>query len=622
MPGPAKDRATLDAQGPTKKYSSGLKVDPDREDRKREGVKPPPRQGPPKRTALSGRAWTHEELEKDPDKVLGGGPWNNGEKQRAARLKTGGTSKEMFTADGAYTAERMVLHRAIGRALLQGIDQNDPEPTVMFVSDNDPEGRKDKSVLIDLEAIRGMLPESAGAPNSSLYAEASDIARVVAAHARERRMSMTIRKGSFSAAEANVFTNDDFNVDVGSDVNLAADLLSQGVRVRLSQPREASTLLHELAKRVKEAKALGADAPTYDLCKVTVRNTSLFCSESKGIKRVDIPQLSGVPLPGSPGDKLEKDKKGAIDLAPAFRKMLEKRGIKVTNEDEKASHLRASQIELNGAKVASMTEYLDSGGKLGGGDGRIFVSEDNYIVDGHHRWAANVGQDLSDGNLGDIDMPVARVQMSIIELLDEANRYAKEMGIPQAGVEQMQTGNPLPEQGSKYFNTSTAGLKAKYGNVNVQEVDLDKIQPVRARPEGIANAKPLMIKAGQGTGGKRDPITLIRQPGGGYRVYDGNSTYAIAKEAGWGKIPAIVVDNEAEAARIEGVAKDAKAARKIRELRHGQTVEQKDGIKIERDKDTGKYVVHGNGYRTVGLSLQDAINQAAKLSKPKAKVAA
>lgn len=220
--------------------------------------------------------------------------------------------------------------------------------------------------------------------------------------------------------------------DVGSDVNRAADLLSQGEHVSLDQPRTASVLLGELAKRVQEAKKLGDKAPTYDLCRVMVKNTNLFCAESKGIPRVHMPQLSGVPLPGSRADReLEKDAKGGVNLGDLFREHLAENGVKITDETEKASYLRPSQIELNGGKVGGMAKHLESGGKLGG-DPRLFVSTDNYIVDGHHRWAANVAVGLGDGP--EMTMDISRVDMDIIELLDESNRFAIEWGIPQQSV--------------------------------------------------------------------------------------------------------------------------------------------------------------------------------------------
>ena len=99
-------------------------------------------------------------------------------------------------------------------------------------------------------------------------------------------------------------------IDVGGDVRRAALLLSQGHAVSLRQPREVSILLEELGRIVADAVAKGDAAPSYDLCKVTVRNTSLFCVESKGIPRIKMPQLKGIPDAGSKADSKPKDKKG------------------------------------------------------------------------------------------------------------------------------------------------------------------------------------------------------------------------------------------------------------------------------------------------------------------------
>lgn len=216
-----------------------------------------------------------------------------------------------------------------------------------------------------------------------------------------------------------------------SNVNDAATALGKGFKVVLKQPDEVSTLLDKLAQIVTDAEAKGEKAPVYDLCKVSVPKTNLFCAESKGIPRIKMPQLSGKPLPGSLADKLPKNDKGEVDLSEEFKQSLLKDGHTISNTKELASHLRASQSELNGAKVAKMAGRLRQG-KLK--DAAIFVSEDNYIVDGHHRWAANVAVDAADGHLGDIKMPVMKINMSIIPLLAYANSFSKRMGIPQAGV--------------------------------------------------------------------------------------------------------------------------------------------------------------------------------------------
>lgn len=221
-------------------------------------------------------------------------------------------------------------------------------------------------------------------------------------------------------------------------VDEAIRLLAEGKHVELKESHQVSTLTKKLAAIVKDAERRGDKAPTYDLCKVTVKGTSLFCAESKGIPRLKMPQLQGPATPGSKAAKLvaadagRLSSRGEVNLYPEFVKMLEARGIKFEVTSQRADFLKASQNELNGAKVAGIAGFLRGGGKIEGPP--LFTSRDDYIVDGHHRWAAQVAIDLDDGKPGDEHMSINRVDMDIISLLDESNRFANEWGIPQASV--------------------------------------------------------------------------------------------------------------------------------------------------------------------------------------------
>lgn len=213
------------------------------------------------------------------------------------------------------------------------------------------------------------------------------------------------------------------------NVENAAKLLAEGKFVELQQPDQVATLLDRLKEIVDDAKAKGESAPVYDLCKVSVPGTNLFCVESKGIPRSKMPQLSGKPLPGSKGDALQKNDKGEVDLAPQFMQFLRDSGIEIVEEEVDASHLRASQNELNGAKIAGIASGMEAG-KVP--DARIFVSDSGYVVDGHHRWAAKVGLEYKTGQ--PMKQPVNHIKADIIKVLQLANDFAAEWGIPQAGV--------------------------------------------------------------------------------------------------------------------------------------------------------------------------------------------
>ena len=205
----------------------------------------------------------------------------------------------------------------------------------------------------------------------------------------------------------------------------ARRIIDSNLPASVRTEKEAYTILTELAKMAREAKAKGKDAPNYDFCKVSIPGTNLFCGDSKGIPRKKMPQFSGKPTPGSPADSRPKDKDGGVDGTQDFIKHMEGLGVKVEEKEVLASTLRASQNELVGEKVAGMmtNENFDPAGEP------IFVSRDGYVIDGHHRWAAQVGRDLEDGNLGDLPLNVKVVDMDILEVLEEANKFAQEFGI-------------------------------------------------------------------------------------------------------------------------------------------------------------------------------------------------
>ena len=90
------------------------------------------------------------------------------------------------------------------------------------------------------------------------------------------------------------------------------------------------------------------------------------------------------------------------------------------------------------------------------------------------------------------------------------------------------------------------------------EIPTQNIIPIRARKDGIARGRELMADAAKGGMSKRGPLSVRDNGDGTYTLLDGNSTYAIASEAGMPKLPARVLTME-EFAREEAL----KAASKI-----------------------------------------------------------
>jgi hypothetical protein len=166
------------------------------------------------------------------------------------------------------------------------------------------------------------------------------------------------------------------------------------------------TVLTKLAAIAKDAEKRGKDAPRYDLCNVSVAGTNLFCGSKlktkefpNGVPRIQMPQLR--------------------HSAKEFIQSLEAQGISVSKKKVQAAKLRASQAELVGSKVAAMMTNPDFKPH------RIFVSNDHYIVDGHHNWAAQVGRDSADNKLGNLKIKVYRIDAPISEVLKLANAWTK-----------------------------------------------------------------------------------------------------------------------------------------------------------------------------------------------------
>jgi hypothetical protein len=195
--------------------------------------------------------------------------------------------------------------------------------------------------------------------------------------------------------------------------------------------QQISTIIDKLAELGKQAKEKGEKAPNFNLCQVSVPGTNLYCDGNKGIERGDMPQFKGTPQPGSPADKLPKDENGEADTEEFFKQMLNKQGIKVSEPTAvPPDRLKATQSELVGIKVAGMSKVLadknhPAYGKI---TAPIYVSNDGYVLDGHHRWAAVVAHNASNPD-NQIPMNVRVIDEPIEPLVKRSNAFAETMGI-------------------------------------------------------------------------------------------------------------------------------------------------------------------------------------------------
>ena len=193
--------------------------------------------------------------------------------------------------------------------------------------------------------------------------------------------------------------------------------------------QQISTIIDKLAELGNQAKASGEKAPNFNLCQVSIPGTNLYCDGNKGIPREDMPQFKGTPEPGSPADKLPKDKSGEADTEEFFKQMLEKQGINVSQPAAvPPDRLKATQSELVGVKVAGMEKALEENPKHPSITAPIYVSNDGYVLDGHHRWAAIVAYNASYPN-EQIPMQVRVIDEPIVPLVHRSNKFAEAIGI-------------------------------------------------------------------------------------------------------------------------------------------------------------------------------------------------
>lgn len=216
-------------------------------------------------------------------------------------------------------------------------------------------------------------------------------------------------------------------------VKEAIPLILAGKVVELKNPGKVNTLLTKLAAISKDAVKRGEKAPNYDACKIAVAGASFFCGDPvktkeypNGMPRVAMPQLGGVPRPGSAADKLPKDDKGAVDAAPEFLDYLERRGISSKSESVRAESLMASQAQMDGPKIAKRVAKEDWTSEK-----PVFISRDNYIIDGHHNWAAQVGRAAtkSGDKLSELKIRAIRVDAPISEVLKLAKTWSVRQGL-------------------------------------------------------------------------------------------------------------------------------------------------------------------------------------------------
>lgn len=212
----------------------------------------------------------------------------------------------------------------------------------------------------------------------------------------------------------------EFNVGPEHSSNVkVVSVLSRAQAFRLDRKFDAALPQSsgELAALWHAANKTQKDWSEFDAARSAAEGSNPY-----GLGREAMPQLRGIPVPGSPASRLKAEHDGKVSLVQGFVEHLRAMGIKVEDGHTRAEHLRASQTEIDPARVLHFVNKLQSGAKVE----PMLISKDHYIADGHHHWAARVALNM----IGkDHKIATLKVDLPIDRLLAEANKYAASQGI-------------------------------------------------------------------------------------------------------------------------------------------------------------------------------------------------
>lgn len=153
-----------------------------------------------------------------------------------------------------------------------------------------------------------------------------------------------------------------------------------------------------------------------------------------GPDRIHMPQLSGVPAPGSKADRMFPGRApgSEVDLTEEFQTWLGRHGVKVTDTEVPSSVLRPTQDQLIESKVVGLAKFMEKAPPTSPVFEPIFTTADNHVIDGHHRWAANEVRNEVDGVPR--WMKVRQVQANVPQSLALATKFMDEYGLPRVGM--------------------------------------------------------------------------------------------------------------------------------------------------------------------------------------------
>lgn len=167
-------------------------------------------------------------------------------------------------------------------------------------------------------------------------------------------------------------------------------------------------------------------APTAAAVPWDTHGETVSYHDSLGIKRSDMPQLSG---------SVRGEYQPSSVVVPKFLDQVKAEGTSVTREEVAPESLKPTQRDGNTSAIRGIADALKSGDIAG--TKPVIVSSDSRVLDGHHNWAGNL---LANSETGKHSaMAVIRIGLPIGRLIDRARAFASQQGIESRGAQTVTT---------------------------------------------------------------------------------------------------------------------------------------------------------------------------------------
>jgi hypothetical protein len=203
-------------------------------------------------------------------------------------------------------------------------------------------------------------------------------------------------------------------LDAIFDAKEVSDRTAQGLKSEIPPAR---------LKEVLEVMADGKTDP--NILNITLSGAgNNFGINGLGLRREQMPQVPS-------------------QLKPKFLSDLEARGVEVTREELWSSTLTPIQGEISGRTTGQIMRRMESGKDIFADDydaGAILISKDNYVIDGHHRWAAGVASEYAGSKTR---IRTIRIGLSHQKVLDLIQKWDDANGVKPLTLGQQRNPDPV-----------------------------------------------------------------------------------------------------------------------------------------------------------------------------------